>query len=268
MKTTKFFMVVLLFFGLTGTANAQFLNQLKKRIIDKTTDAVVETAADKVARKAADKTADIVDDILDANMEGIVGPIGKMKDVGSLPSSYNFDYKYSLNATMDKHEAVLDYYLSKSEPYFGMSMNVPEGGDVFMIFDESNSAMVTIMAGNAFATELKFDADDIDNSDFDEKYTVTSLPGKKFLGFDCEGRLIESSENAITLYFAPNIGSGFWNIFKNNQQKMPPEMKKLGAQYENGLMMYMQVNDKTGKSQNATIECIAFDQSKKSVSVR
>ena len=109
MKTTKFFMVVLLFFGLTGTANAQFLNQLKKRIIDKTTDAVVETASDKVARKAADKTADLVDDILEANMESIVGPIGKMKDVGTLPSSYNFDYKYSLNATMDKHEAVLDY---------------------------------------------------------------------------------------------------------------------------------------------------------------
>jgi hypothetical protein len=52
-----------------------------------------------------------------------------------LPDFYSFDYRYALkNETLRKEQSIFDYFLSKTEPYMGVKMNM--GMDMSMIFDE------------------------------------------------------------------------------------------------------------------------------------
>ena len=55
--------VILTSFGVSHS-NAQFLNKLKKRVLEKTEALVIDKAAEKVADKAADKTGDAIDKLL------------------------------------------------------------------------------------------------------------------------------------------------------------------------------------------------------------
>lgn len=272
MKTTRrLFLIFLLFMGFSNVSQAQFLNKLKNRIIEKTTDAVTETAADKVADKAAKETSKAMEGILSPDLSGILGPIGKMKDIETLPSGYQFDHIYSLKMLVEGKEMQMDYFLNNKEPYLGANMNLDGSGDLFIIFDEGNKALVTLVGGKAFATDLNYDPTfETEGTDFYKDYKITNLPNKTYLGYDCIGRLIESEEIKMTVYIAPKIGSGFGNVFKNNQAKVPVEMKNFSKQFENGLMMYMESEDKSGKtSREKTIfECIAFDKTDKSVKIR
>ena len=65
--------VILTSFGI-GHSNAQFLNKLKKRVLEKTEALVIDKAADKVADKAADKTGEAMDSSLIQNRDSIVYP--------------------------------------------------------------------------------------------------------------------------------------------------------------------------------------------------
>lgn len=268
MKPVKQFLLLLIFLGLTNVAQAQFLNQLKKRIIDKSTDAVIETASGKVADKAAKETAKLMDGLLSPNWEAMLGPLGSMKDLESLPSGYQFDHRYSLKMLAEGNEFLIDYYLNKNEPYLGANMNLDS--DIFIIFDEGNKAMVTYVNGTAFATELTYDAEvETDHSDYYDGYKISNLPNKKYLGYDCIGRLIEDDTHAITMYLAPGMGVGFGNVFKTNNAKLPAEIKNHSEQFEDGLIMYMEMVDKSdGKGTNATIECVAFEKTDKNVTIR
>lgn len=268
MKPVKQFLFLLIFVGLTQAANAQFLNQLKKRIIDKSTDAVIETASGKVADKAAKETAKLMDGLLSPNWEAMLGPLGNAKDIESLPARYQFDHRYSLKMMAEGNEFLIDYYLNKNEPYMGASMNLDS--DIFIIFDEGNKAMVTSLNGKSFATALTYDVDtDEDYEKYYEGYKITNLPNKKFLGYDCIGRLIENDKHAVTVYLAPKVGAGFGNVFKTNNAKLPPEIKKHSKQFEDGLMMYMKMEDKVDKKAGmATIECVAYEKTDKSINIR
>lgn len=271
----KQLLLILLMMGLTGTVQAQFLNKLKKAIVDKSSDAIINTASDKVANKAAEKTAKVVDGAFDASsIEGLVGPLGKMKDVSSLPASYQFDQLYSLDVKMDGNSIQMDYYLSNTKPYFGASMNM-EDTDVFLIFDEPNKALVTVTSGISMAMDLNVDADvDVDYEELNDlsDYTITKLPNKTFLGYNCEGRLLENKENKMIVYFAPKIENAFANIAKLNKKGMPSGVNKYSNQMGDGLMMYMELTDKTSKqknsSSNAILECVAYEKSSKNIKIR
>ena len=272
----KQLLIILLMVGISGTAQAQFLNKLKKAIVDKTSDAIINTASDKVAGKAADKTGKIVDGAFDvSSLEGLVGPLGGMKDVSSLPASYQFDHKYTLAIKAEGNTMEMDYYLSKKDPYFGASMNMEGASDIFMIFDEPNKAMVTVMGDTSMAmnmdTDVDLDGDYEDEYDLSD-YNISKLPNKTFLGYDCEGALIESKETKMIVYFAPGIDNAFTNIAKHNKKGMPKGMDKFSNMMDGGLMMYMEVTDKTAKkkknSGNAILECIAYEPTSKKVSIR
>lgn len=270
----KQFFLILLMLGLAGTAQAQFLNRLKKAIVDKASDAIVNTAADKVADKAAEKTAKIVDGAFDvSSLEGLVGPMGGMKDVSTLPSSYQFDHMYTLEIQAEGNTMQMDYYLSKTQPYFGASMDVEGASDVFLIFDESNQALVTVMGDMSMAMNMNTDVDMDD--DFDDEFdisdfNISKLSNKTFLGYDCEGALVESKDSKMIVYFAPNLDNAFTNIAKHNKKAMPSDMDKYSSLLSGGLMMYMEVTDKSGgkNSGNAILECIAYEPSSKTVNIR
>ena len=273
MKKILLIVVILSSFGISHS-NAQFLNKLKKRVLEKTEALVIDKAADKVADKAADKTGEAMDKMLNPDFGSIMNPMGKKVDMSKLPASYNFDYRYAMKMKTEEGEIGMDYYLSKTEPYMGvkMIMNEDKNMNMSMVFDEGNKTLFTYVNGMAMATEMDLsDAVDEEDVDMYNDYTFKELPNREFLGYDCIGREMENDEYKFTIYIAPDMEAGFGNMFKSKHANIPPSMQKFSKEYENGLMMYMEMVDKKGKKKkntNATMECVAFEPTNLVISTR
>ena len=265
MKKILLIAVILTSFGISQS-NAQFFEKLKKRVLEKTEDLVIDKAADKVADKASDKTGEAMDKLLNPDFGSIMNPMGKKVDMSKLPASYNFDYRYAMKMTTQEGEIDMDYYLSKTEPYMGMKMNMgkDKNMNMSMVFDEGNKTLFTFVNGMAMATEMDLSnvADKEEDVDMYNDYTFKELPNRMFLGYNCIGREMENNEYKFTVYIAPNMEAGFGNMFKSQHANIPPSMQKFSQEYKDGLMMYMEMVDKKNKNKknsNATMECIAFE---------
>ena len=273
MKEILLIVVILSSFGISHS-NSQFLNKLKKRVMEKTEALVIDKAADKVADKAADKTGEAMDKLLNPDFGSIMNPMGKKVDMSKLPASYNFDYRYAMKMKTEEGEIRMDYYLSKTEPYMGVKMIMSEDKNMSMsmVFDEGNKTLFTYVNGMAMATEMDLsDAVDEEDTDMYNDYTFKELPNREFLGYDCIGREMENDEYKFTIYIAPDMEAGFGNMFKSKHANIPPSMQKFSKEYENGLMMYMEMVDKKGKKKkntNATMECVAFEPTNLVISTR
>ena len=264
MKKILLIAVIITSFGVSHS-NAQFLDKLKKRVLEKTEDVIINKAANKVADKAGDKTGEAMDKLLNPDFGSIMNPMGKKVDMSKLPASYNFDYLYAMKMTTQQGAVDMDYYLSKTEPYMGMKMNMGEDKNMnmSMVFDEGNKTIFTYVNGMAMATEMDL-SNTLDDEDMDmyNDYTFKELPNREFLGYDCIGREMENDEYKFTIYIAPNMEAGFGNMFKSEHANIPPSMQKFSQEYENGLMMYMEMMDKKNKDKknsSATMECVAFE---------
>lgn len=261
MNTARFLLVCTLLFGMVQGAEAQFLNRLKNRIIEETEKVVIDKAADK----AADKTGEAMDKILspDITISSIFGEIGTPVDVSNLPDSYRFDYLYSMKMATGGEELNFDYLLSESEPYLGIKPNI--GGDISMIVDEKNKAIVTVSGEHVFAMAIPEDTEELEGEDpaaLLDDYTVTQLPNRTFLGHDCVGYQMENNEHLMKVYVAPDMQPGLWNVFETKQANVPRQFESLAKYHENGLVMFMEMQDKSSGSSDAvtTMECIAFEK--------
>ena len=256
MKTILLIAVLIAGVG-TINVNAQFLKELKNQALERSKDVVIG----KTAEKAADKTGDAMDKILNPDFSRFTNPVGSKVDMSKLPDFYSFDYRYALKMTTQEGEIDFDYFLSKTEPYMGAKMNM--GMDMSMIFDEGRKIMFTYVNGMGIATEMDFnDAMDEDDVNMYNDYTFKELPNREFLGYDCIGREMENDEYKFTIYIAPDMEAGFGNMFKSEHANIPPAMQKFALEYENGLMMYMEMMDKKNKKKkntSATMECVAFE---------
>ncbi|GAB1453437.1 hypothetical protein MASR2M47_34930 [Draconibacterium sp.] len=263
----KILMIAVLIAGFgVNQSNAQFLKELRDRTLEKSKDMVI----DKTADKAADKTGEAMDKLLNPDFGNFMNPGGKKVDMSTLPASYNFDYRYAMKMTTEGGAIDFDYYLSKTEPYMGVKMNM--GMEMSMVFDEGNKVMFTYVNGMATASEMDLtDALDEEDINMYENYTFKELPNREFLGYDCIGREMENDEHKFTVYIAPDMEAGFGNMFKSEHAKIPPAMQKFAQDYENGLMMYMEMVDKKNKKKkntSATMECTAFEPSNLVISTR
>ena len=238
-------------------SKAQFLKKLKQRVLEKTEQMVIEKATDK----AADKTGDAMDKLLNPDFGSLMSPMGKKVDMSKLPDAYNFDYRYALKMTTKEGTIDFDYYLSKTQPYMGAKMNM--GADMTIVFDEANKTMLTNVNGMTMATEMDMsNVADKEDADMYNDYTFKELPNRQFLGYDCVGREMENPNYKFTVYIAPDMEAGFANMFKSQHANIPPAMQKFSKDYENGLMMYMEMVDKKNnkkKNTTATMECVAFE---------
>lgn len=263
MNMIKSLLIVVLLCG-SQAAEAQFLDRLKKKITEETEKMVI----DKTADKAAEKTGEAMDKLLspDLSMENIFSGIGSLMDTGRLPEKYQFDYLYSMKLTNQWGEILFDYMLNEKEPYMAMKPNM--GADLVMVIDEPNNAMVTITGDQVFAMELKSESGDDpeESAEWDSlsDYTVTELPNRTFLGYDCIGHKMENAEHTLIVYVAPEVEGGFGNVFTNKQTNIPPKMQSLAKHYSNGLLMYMQMDDKENKGTkedaSTTMECVSFEK--------
>ena len=265
MKRILVIAVLLASFGVSHS-NAQFLKILKDRTLNKAKNIVIEKASDK----AADKTGEAMDKILNQDFSKFMTPGGNKVDMSKLPASYKFDYRYALKMTTQAGDIDFDYFLSKTEPYMGVKMNM--GMDMSIVFDEGNKTIFTYVNGMPIATEMDLsNAVSEDDKNMYNNYTFKELPNRKFLGYDCVGREMENDEYKFTVYIAPNMEAGFGNMFKSEHANIPPAMQKFSQEYKNGLMMHMVMVDKKNnkkKNTSATMECVAFEPSNLVINTR
>ncbi len=251
-----FIIPVLLVLGMEPVS-AQLLREIKNRAIERSKDVIVA----KAANKAAEKTGEAMDKLLNPDFSKLTNPAGKKVDMSKLPDAYHFTYLYRLKMTTSEGDIDFDYYLNPDESYMGAKINM--GMDMSMVFDEGNNVLLTFVNGMPIATELDSgEAFDDEDLDIYNDYTITELPNREFLGYDCIGRQMENDEYKFIMYIAPDVEAGFGNVFKTDLAKMPPAMQATAKEYENGLMMYMEMHDKKNKRKkntSGTMECLAFE---------
>lgn len=260
MDRFKTWIIILLLSGAaTEQASAQFLKELRDKAIEKSKDVIVSKAADK----AAERTASAMDKLLNPDFSKLANPAGKKVDTSRLPDAYHFSYLYRLKMATSEGDILFDYYLNPDESYMGAKMDI--GMDMTMVFDEENQVIITMVNGMPIATEMDMnDAFDDDELNYLKDYSVTTLPNREFLGYDCIGRQMENDDYKFIVYIAPDVEAGFGNVFKSDRANMPPAMQAAVKEYENGLMMYMEMEDKKNKRKkntSGTMECVAFEPS-------
>lgn len=258
---TKAILTTVVFFMLIGhNAQAQFLKKLKEKVEDR----VEQTVINKTAEKAADKASKSMDKVFDVNLAG--GKKGKKVTPTNLPESFDFDYKYQLKLTTSQGEMNMDYLLKRGASYMGVSMDV--GPQMLMVMDggENITYMFMDMGDNKICTATSLDiSDEVDDEITGlEKYTITTLPNKTFLGFDCEGIQMEDDDYVFVMYYTNEAEVSFNDVFKTDPDRIPPALQRHFENNQNALMMYMDMKDKKNKGKkntSGTMECTLLEAS-------
>lgn len=95
-----------------------------------------------------------------------------------------------------------------------------------------------------------------------EDYTITTLPNKTFLGYDCEGTKMENDDYRFIIYFTNEPEFSFNDVFKTDQSQIPESMKSFFKNNKNALMMYMEMKDKKNKGRknaSGTMQCTLLE---------
>ena len=261
MNLTKLITGLAILFS-ASTAYGQFFNELKRQTKERAEMVMIQKSADK----AGDATANAMDKILNPNFEGFMKGGGKKVDRAELPDSYEFSYKYSLKMTTQEGNIIFDYYLNPASGYMGVKMDM--GADMFIVMDQERQVNINYInsGGNSIATAssaINLNEDNMDSYQDLQDYVITDLPNKEFLGYDCIGKQMENEEWKFIMYIAPDMEVSFQDVFKQDNSKLPPAMQIYAEQFENSLMMYMDMVDKKGKKKkniSGTMECVGIEQ--------
>ena len=268
MKTIKILLICSFIFIFSSTVEAQFLNRLKNRIVERTEDVIINKAADK----AAERTSEAMDKILNQNLDGLfnVGT-GKIVDVSELPSEYKFNYLYKIKMATGEGDMEMDYFFNKNESYFGARSQMAP--DMIMVFDIDKNLFVIKTGESVIARQIDLDANlEMEEEDFYNDYTFKELSNKEFLGISCPGYEMENDENKFVVYIAPDVGVGFGSANGSKIVNMPKEMQTFSKKYEKGLMMYMEMENKLDAKKKdkslTSMECIEFAEAESIIKIR
>ena len=103
-------------------------------------------------------------------------------------------------------------------------------------------------------------------------YTFKEIPSREFLGINCPGYEMEDEENKFIVYIAPDVGVGFGSGNGGKVVNMPKEMQAFSKRYNEGLMMYMEMENKLDAKKEekviTSMECIAFEESDTTIKIR
>lgn len=258
MKTKLTLIAFLISMLFINNAEAQFLKKLKKTV----EDAVEETVINKAADKASEKASKSMDKIFDPSFGG--GKKGEKVVPQNLPESFSFEYKYQLMMSTTKGDMKMDYLLKPGASYLGVSMDV--GPKMFMIMDgEQNISYMFIDSNdNKICTATSLDiTDDLDDEMNNlDNYTITSLPNKTFLGYDCPGLQMENDDYVFIMYYTNEAPVSFNDVFKTDPDRIPVALKSHFNENQNSLMMYMDMKDKKNKGKkntSGTMECTSLE---------
>lgn len=129
-------------------------------------------------------------------------------------------------------EMDLDYFLEPDATYMGMKMNA--GVPFFRVIDDDANTTFMFMesGGNKVVTATSIDIDETldDIEDIEspslEDLTITDLPNKTFLGYDCIGKKFENDAYTFVSYFTVDAPVSFDQVFKSEMDRYPEPIKE------------------------------------------
>ncbi len=253
-------LLTLLIIGLLSqNVQAQFLKKLKKKVEDR----VEETLINKTAEKASEEASKSLEKVFDPNFGG---NLGQRVTPENVPERFSFDYKYQLKMTTSEGDIKMDYFLKPDASYLGISMNV--GQQMFMVIDgEQNiSYMFLDSKDSKICTATSLDMTEGLDDELNDlnTYTITKLPNKTFLGYDCPGIQMENDDYVFIMYYTNEAPVSFNDVFQKDPDRIPLALRSHFKDNENSLMLYMDMKDKKNKRRkntSGTMECTLLEPS-------
>lgn len=207
-------------------------------------------------------------------LKKMMSSLGNQVDPSELPSTYTFNYRYTVKMIHKKGDFKINYYLKKDADYFGSLTeldNVKAMEGMFMVHDNELNAMTIFMERGDNKTAQVVSSPSEMESETDQSigdYTITQLPDKQILGYQCKGFKMESEEFDITMYILADAPVSFNNVGQANAQAMP---KGFDASWlkkaENSLMMEMHFEHKKKKKLKASMVCVGLEKESKVINV-
>lgn len=236
---------------------AQFFKKLGDRVKQKVENTVVE----KTANEAAEKTSKSMDKVFDSNPFA-AGNQAKA-DPAVVAKKYDFSWKYSLKMTSKTEgEIVFDYYLKPDAPYFGFTSATMQ--NMFTVMDNGNKVTVMFMQsqGNkvGMVTSMADDLNLEETKDESANFTFKHLPDKTINGYHCKGVQAVNDEFETQMYFTKEAEVSFDDIYKNQQTKIPVQLKDYFKPNERVLMISMDIKSLKDKKYDAHIECVGLEK--------
>lgn len=267
MKTRTHILSIFLLVFACQLSHGQFLKKLKK----KAEQAVEEVVVRKTADKAAQMAGKGMDKIFNINIGGA------QVDPSILPSSYDFEWKYTMQMKHKRGNMNMTYYLKPGAKYFGSQAELENNvmaNNMFMVFDEEINVLLILMetengkAGhvlNNATGELEDIAEQEANSMKD--YTFTEVGTKTILGYECQGFQMENEDLKMTMYIAMDAPVSFNQVYGGMQQQALPKGfdPKWLDKAENSIMMEMDIVNKKKKKHSAKMTCVALEKAPKTI---
>jgi len=259
----KHLLIFITLFSLFETsAEAQFLNRLKKSVQRGAEEAVLDKAEEETYKQ----TSKAISKMLENKMKNYWGT-DSLQFIPSdqLPGSYEFDWTYQLTMNLEDSPVIMDYYLKKDKNYMGSTTEQMDG--MMMVFDPDHQAFVTYMENNgekmAMAMEIPpqmetTEEDSLFNNSFTFEKTGNT---KEILGYKCEEFVGENPDYRYVMYITQEAEVGFGSMYKMDQQRLPSGFDPEWLENGKGLMMEMEMTDKNKKKNNVTtITCTRLEK--------
>lgn len=263
--------IVLILCLVTGiSAQGQFLKKLGNK--------VQQAAEDAVTNKSADKASEVTNKAMDGLFDMDLSTAGEPVDLETLPASYHFDWRYTLQMVTENGNMNIHYFLNKEKNMpFGSRPEMEQGkaaGNMFMVMDPSLTTTIILMENSGSKTGMVMSTPDIasavDKQSDKGDYTFKKIGTKKILGYTCQGFQMENDESKITMYIAQDAPVSFSNLYSGTASKQMPkgmDPKWLDQIGENSLMMEMDYVGKDKKGQSTKITCVALEKQKVDISL-
>lgn len=220
-----------------GSAHAQILKKLKKRVQEATEEVIVDKAADKAAQetsKALDSILEIDPDYESQVSRQLQNSMTQSSEGLPLEELYTFHTAVFYNMEFDEQgkSSIVEYvmWFSENENYMATQIenasstasgneNMP--ASMFTVLDEKNKAMIVFMEEQKLAqllsmetlkelSEWENESEEIDNDYSDLKKSGRT---KKILGYACEEFTSENADNKFSMWVTQDLDLYQKNMF-------------------------------------------------------
>ncbi|MDR8390875.1 DUF4412 domain-containing protein [Aliifodinibius sp. S!AR15-10] len=265
-------------------ANAQIFDRLKKK--------AQQAAEQKLEEKMAEQVAQAAQQMVEKSWNSIFGEMSGDSLSGTYPFAMNSNvktedlYRFDTITTMQIETTrkngksdppvLMDMHYNQNEMYTGTSFRSEEmnneDGELFIIYDLKNSAMLMLMSNEedkfSFNYEWKQDTEmsgesaayqETDWDNINEWQGYTKIGSRNIHGYACDGYRSESDEGLVELWVTRDTFLGT-DLMLFKAQTNAKQMKgKIPEDYPYGTIMEMVSEDKTS-GDKTTMKMININQ--------
>lgn len=270
-------LIVVLMLSFTYSAEAQLLNRLKKKAQDAAEKKAEEKLAAEIERRAeqmVEKSWNSIFGDMEANGEGSDrNPIFKINSNVTTEDSYRFTTVTTMKIeSFDKNgksepPMFMDMHFNDDGMYTGTKFSGEnmdqQQGDVFIIYDLKNSAMIMLMNSedekfsfaydwqNALQQVEEMETEIENDESYDDEAVETEsedwngykkIGSKTIAGYNCDGYRSENEHTITDVWVNSEVSFGMSRMFQANANAKQLR-GKVPSDYPTGMLMEMETKN-------------------------